>query len=297
MVFELCGFQPQKHLMKFLVFVIILCFPFISPAQRLHADIYAGVANYQGDLQGKAFTFDNAGFAAGIGLSYDLTRRFRLRTAFNYAKIEGNDKDNTTAKGVEVRNLSFRTNILEGQLALEYNLFDLEEKSWTPYAFAGGAVYHYNPYTFDSTGAKAYLQPLSTEGQGLEAYPDRKPYKLTQFAIPFGGGLKLALSGNVQLGFEFGFRKLFNDYLDDVSDSYADSSLLAAARGPQAVALAYRGDELPNGAPYPAAGAQRGNPKMKDWYYMTAVRLSFRLGNGGNGGGSGRGTGCPGNVY
>lgn len=282
--------------MKYFLIISMAFIPFISAAQRLHADLYGGVANYQGDLQGKVFTFDKAGASGGVGLSYDLTHKLIIRASGNFAKVQGNDKYNTTGKGVEIRNLNFKTNIVEGQVALEYNLLDLSVRSFTPYVFAGVAAYHFNPYTFDDTGNKTYLQPLSTEGQDLSQYPDKKKYKLTQLAIPFGGGLKLALSENLQMGFEFGFRKLFTDYLDDVSMNYADSSVLASARGPQSVALAYRGDELPGGAVYPAGGSQRGNPKMKDWYYITGIRLSYLLGTRQRKGNKTK-TGCPVNIY
>jgi hypothetical protein len=59
---------------------------------------------------------------------------------------------------------------------------------------------------------------LSTEGQGI--YPDKKPYSLWQPTIPFGGGVKFAITENLRIGFEIGLRKLFTDYLDDVSTSY-----------------------------------------------------------------------------
>ena len=58
--------------------LIILCnLPVIS--QGLRADLYAGVANYQGDLQGKRFTFTNARPAFGLGLSYDITNKLIIR--------------------------------------------------------------------------------------------------------------------------------------------------------------------------------------------------------------------------
>jgi hypothetical protein len=104
------------------------------------------------------------------------------------------------------------------------------------------------------------------------------------------------MSENLQLGLEFGFRKLFTDYLDDVSGNYADSAILFAARGAQAVALAYRGDELPGGPGYPDSETQRGNPKMKDWYYMTGIRISYLLGTGSRGTSGKRKSGCPVNV-
>jgi hypothetical protein len=41
----------------------------------------------------------------------------------------------------------------------------------------------------DEQGNKTYLKPLSTEGQGLTAYPDRKPYNLYQAALTYAAGI------------------------------------------------------------------------------------------------------------
>jgi hypothetical protein len=174
----------------------------------------------------------------------------------------------------------------------EFNVFSLDNIRWTPYAFGGLAVYHFDPYTQDSAGLKLFLKPLTTEGQGLAGYPTR-PYATTQLALPFGGGVKYAVSDNIRIGLELGMRKLFTDHLDDVSTNYAAASDLFAASGPKAVELAYRGDELPNGNPaYPAKGEQRGGAKEKDWYYFTGLHVAFRI--NANGGGGGRNKyGCP----
>lgn len=284
--------------MKGFFVLIALCLPFFSSAQRLHVDLYAGVSNYQGDLQDAVFTLKKAKPAFGLGASYDLSSHLSLRAALNVAKLEGDDADNKSGKGTELRNLNFKSNITEGNLLLQYNFLDIGVYGFTPYVFAGGAVYHFNPYTtVDSSDEKIYLQPLRTEGQGLSAYPDTKPYKLTQFAIPFGGGVQLALSEKIQVGFELGFRKLSHDYLDDVSTSYADPSVLASEVSLLSADLAFRGDELPNGTGFPGVGEQRGNPKLKDWYYITGLRMSFLLGSGNGGGRKSRGTGCPTNIY
>jgi hypothetical protein len=160
------------------------------------------------------------------------------------------------------------------------------------------AVYHFDPYTFDSAGRKYYLKPLSTEGEGFIA--GRNNYSLTQFSIPFGAGVKMPLSENINVGFEIGYRKLFTDYLDDVSTTYVDPNLLLVNRGAKAVELSYRGGELKTGSIVYPVGVQRGNPSSKDWYYFTGLTLTFRLGNNllGNGGGSGKNSelNCPKNV-
>ncbi len=76
-------------------------------------------------------------------------------------------------------------------------------------------------------------------------------------------------------------RKLFTDYLDDVSTTYVDEGTLAAAKGPTAVRFSYRGGELKNGEPaYPVAGTIRGGAKSKDWYYFQGITLRIRLHHG-----------------
>ena len=284
----------MKH--SILLFMAVL--PLDVFSQNFHADVFAGVATYQGDLQGKRITFAQSRPALGIGISYNISNKLIARTGFTYGTIEGNDKKNTTAKGIEFRNLNFKSAVSELHLGIEYNLFRLEGKSITPYFFAAIAGYHFNPYTNDSTGAKVFLKPLSTEGQGLAAYPDRKNYGLTQFALPFGGGIKLQISDNLQLAAEVGIRKLFTDYLDDVSFNYVDYATLLSAKGPKAVELAYRGDEVVGAPPYPADGAQRGSPKTKDWYYFSGIRLSAKLNNKAGRIANGKNKlGCPIKVY
>jgi opacity protein-like surface antigen len=263
----------------------------MADAQRVHLNLFGGATNYQGDLQDKNYTFNQAHLAGGLGLSYDLTDQFSIRGSALFGKISGDDKYGRN----KARNLNFTSKLAEAQLALEYYIYPLADHSLTPYVFAGIAMYHFSPYTYDTSNTKVFLSPLSTEGQGFVDGIDE--YKRSQFAIPFGGGVKLSLSENINVGLEVGFRKLFTDYLDDVSNAFVDKDLLLANRGPQAVELAFGGDELKSGAQYPAGGTMRGGPDHKDWYYFTGLTLSFRLGNG-NGGGLGKRSeyGCPVNV-
>lgn len=277
--------------------LVVLTFLFVPlctwSQQRLQLNLFGGFANYQGDLQGKPFTLEQSNAAFGAGLSYAITNHVLLRAGLVSGKVKASDKLNKPS--LQARNLDFETKITEGHAMIEYDLMDMAEKKFSPYIFAGLALYHFNPYTFDSSGSKVMLQPLSTEGQGLAQYPDRKAYKLTQLAIPVGGGLKLRLSDNVLIAYEVGLRKLSTDYLDDVSSSYVDQTALLAARGAKAVELAYRGDEVKNGPPdYPADGTRRGSPKLKDWYYFHGISLSIGLNIGG--GGRRSRYGCPAGV-
>ena len=203
-----------------------------------------------------------------------------MLSGFNIAHVGASDKFNKP--DLVARNLSFQSKIFEWNVMAEYNLFDLNEHRFTPYAFAGLAVYHFNPYAYDTLGNKIYLRPLSTEGEGLPQSAN-KEYGLTQLAIPFGVGIKLRVTSNVVLSYEISFRKLFTDYLDDVSKRYVDEATLLTDKGPVAVEMAYRGDEIKNGAPYPAGGSLRGNSKYNDWYYFSGIRVSISFGDGYNG--------------
>lgn len=280
--------------MKGLFFCILFLFSalFIK-AQRMYFTTFAGVSNYQGDLQGKKFTFQQSHFAAGIGLAYQITDQLYATANIKIGKLSGDDAD--AVKNAS-RNLRFSSPLTEFQVGFEYDLLNKNEIGFTPYVLAGVAVFHFNPSTRDKAGNIVYLQPLGTEGQGF--YKGRKKYNLTEISIPFGGGMKFTLTENVTLSVEAGFRKTFTDYIDDVSTAYVDKALLLANNGQRAVDLAFRGGELNPVLTYPTDGRIRGNPKSKDWYYFTGLSVSFKLRGSHVGRNGGRGsTACPVNVY
>ena len=269
------------------LFAAIFLFTSFQSIAQFRLGVFGGLSNYQGDLVDKPYKSSKAAF--GITVSYPLSERFFIRAGLTFGKVAGADSLSDKPE-LLARNLSFQSPITEFSVLGEYNIFNLDQIRWTPYIFAGVAVFHYNPYTFDAAGNQVYLQPLGTEGQGLPGYSANQ-YSLTALSIPFGGGVKYAISDRVQLGLEVGLRKTFTDYIDDVSDGYADPSDLLIGRGPQSAELSYRGDEV--GFPaYPVKGFTRGNPKSKDYYYFSGLHLTFQLGDG-SGGGRNKGYGCP----
>jgi hypothetical protein len=238
------------------------CFlPLITAAQNFHFSGRLGFANYQGDLKARAISLSQAKLMGSIGAQYDLSEHITARSYLTLASLHADDKKGTTA--MQQRNLNFS----------QYNFFSLNDRWWTPYIFAGIGFYHFNPYTKDTSGKKYFLQPLSTEGEGFMTGVNN--YKLTQFSIPFGFGAEYSLNEDMRIGIEFGYRKIFTDYLDDVSNKYVDQASLLNARGAKAVELAYRGNEVQAG-PYPAAGIGRGNPNNKDGYYYIALTYTVR---------------------
>ncbi len=274
--------------------ILFLASSYFAKAQNLHLTVFGGSSNYQGDLQGSRFTFNQAKGAVGVGVLYELSDKLFIRAGFTYAKVAADDKKSPLNAS---RNLSFSSPISELHLGLEYDLLNNYEHSFTPFIFAGIGTFGFNPSAIDKLGNKVFLQPLGTEGQGF--YLGRQKYSLRGMAIPIGGGIKLALSDDIHLRFETGLRILSTDYLDDVSTTLADKNDLLINNGQKAVDMAFRGNELKPALSYPGAGAKRGNPKVKDYYYFTGLGLSFRLSpKYDRGYGSGKSQlGCPKSVF
>ncbi len=278
---------------------IFLLLSITSYSQGVHIGVFGGASAYNGDLTEKFFPKSVTNGVIGLTGTYEITDNILARAGLTYTMVGAADRFNEDAD-LRARNLSFETRIFEFSLVGEYDLFSLNEKRFTPYAMAGVAVFHFDPYIYYTGKQKVFLQPLGTEGQGIAGY--EKKYGLTQFAIPFGGGVKYAINDNLRIGLEAHMRKTFTDYIDDVSTNYADATELLNGNGQLAVDVSYRGDELTGGNPvYPAKGAQRGSPKHKDFYYFAGLHLTYRIsgdGGGGFGGGGGKGKlGCPTNIY
>jgi hypothetical protein len=260
---------------------------------------------------GPMFFLGDLGGAAGIGrtfikdVDYPLTKLSKglfvnvaprewigFRVAVNTGLLEGDDKEAPNKGGDEVtrleRNLNFRTRLLEGYGAVEFypsvflEQYDGLKGKLRPYGVIGVGVYHFNPQTQDKNGNWVALQPLHTEGEGFPEYPDRKVYKLTQMEIPMGFGFKYYLKENLFIGLEVLHRKLFTDYVDDVSTNYIDPTLFNKYLSPANAALArqlnYRGTySWATTRPADIVGAQRGDPKQNDAYFSTILRLGWRL--------------------
>lgn len=224
-----------------------------------------------------------------IGIAPKEWLGFRL--AVNSGVLEGDDSEAPNKGGDEVtrlqRNLNFKSKLLEGYLAAEiYPTVFLEKYDGLagkirPYGVIGVGMYHFNPQTQDKNGNWVALQPLHTEGQGFPEYPDRKVYKLTQMEIPMGLGFKYYLKENMFIGLEVLHRKLFTDYVDDVSTDYIDpvyfNKYLTPANAALARQLNYRGTYTWATRPADVVGEQRGDPKENDAYFSTIIRLGWRL--------------------
>ena len=237
--------------------------------------VFVGKMNYQGDLNPSSFKFSNSKPMIAVSVRQSINRFISLKGGFSIGSLTAADRYNRDY--LKPRNLSFNTTIKEASLSMEAALLDLSTKRFTPYLYGSVSIYHFNPWAHDKNGRKIFLQPLSTEGQGLSQFPKQKPYKLTQHNVGFGGGARYAINDNMNIGVEFSQRKTFTDYLDDVSSIYVDRNTLLQAKGAKAVEMAYRGGELSGSQGYPSHGEQRGTPSEMDWYYFFGINFEIRL--------------------
>jgi len=230
----------------------------------------------------------------GLYINFYPTEWLGFRIAGNLGYVEGDDSEAPAKGGWEedrkYRNLHFKSNIQEAYAALElyptvfFEGYDGLQGKFRPYGIGGVGIFHFNPQAKDVDGKWVDLAPLKLEGQGFAQYPDSKPYELTQMNLLAGAGFKFYLKENLYVGLEVLHRKLFTDYVDDVSHNYYIDPIhfdanLAAPQAAQARRLYYRGTyTFPSTRPYEEF-AQRGDPKQNDAYFSSIIRFGWRIGN------------------
>ncbi|MBN8578210.1 MAG: outer membrane beta-barrel protein [Cytophagales bacterium] len=259
---------------KLLVLVVLVSIAEAAVAQSFYAIrknrsliavVGAGTATYFGELSNPGDYFDaKPGLSAGM--QYYLTPQLSIRSDLTFFTMEGTDAKADDA-GRTSRNLSFKSNNLEFNVAGAFNLFPNGDRYYrrpyyNVYGFAGLGFLYFNP-TAEYQGKKYALQPLNTEGAD---------YSRFTLVIPYGIGVRFKAGPNFNVALEGGFRKVFTDYLDDVSTVYLDNSSFT---NPIAQALADRRPEI--GKPINAAGKQRGNPGSDDGYMLLSVKLEYYL--------------------
>lgn len=297
--------------------VLFLCFILYSKTSSSQAISFAngkyelglgiGPMHFLGDLGGgvgrgtsfiKDLDIPLTKLNKGLYLNYYPTEWLGLRLAGNLGYVEGDDALAPAKGGAEedrkYRNLSFHSKISEAYAAIEIyptvflEKYDGRQGKLRPFAVGGVGIYHFDPYAKADNGNNVRLQPLRLEGQGFSQYPDSKPYKLTQMNLLLGAGAKYYVKENFYVGIEVLHRKLFTDYVDDVSNNYYvdpihfDSNL-PAADAVMARSLYYRGiyttsASNPGDSRYSPQRAQRGDPTENDSFFSTILRLGWRLG-------------------
>ncbi|MBA3662865.1 MAG: outer membrane beta-barrel protein [Bacteroidetes bacterium] len=208
--------------------------------------VFGGASYYIGDLNPRKHFFPSHP-GLGVFFRYTTNYRFAFRFGVNYGTVSASDANSKEPDQLE-RNLNFHSPIYDGHAVAEFNFVDYrignDKHYFSMFIFAGLGMCYMNPHS-NVNGVDVPLVNLRTEGQS-------KSYSKYQVTIPFGVGFKWNVLPRIGLGVEWGPRKMFTDYLDDVSGAYSS-----------------------NGFGIP--GTMRGNPRSKDWYFFYGFTLSFKL--------------------
>lgn len=220
--------------MKFCITILLFFIVLGSFAQKRDRSTElggtAGVSYYFGELNPPAtgqFRFVHPAF--GMLLRRNYNSRFALKSTLIYGNLSGSDARAGISTFEKNRNLAFKSMLVELSGHIEFMFYEFKVKDlnpyYSPYVFAGLSVFYFNP------------RPKIPE----------KPYSPVTPAFPFGAGVKLKFSHRLLMGLEWGFRRTFTDYIDDISTVYP-------------------------------TGYQRGDSKNKDWFSFAGITLSVRIG-------------------
>jgi hypothetical protein len=251
---------------------VILFFTLLTSqtfSQKSEIGLFLGGSYYIGDLNPQIH-FLLTKPAAGIIYRYNFNQRISLKIDALYGTVAGDD---AISKANLNRNLNFKSPIIELSPNIEINFLPFklgnDKTPFTNYVFAGIALFRFDPQA-EYNGTYYHLQPLGTEGQRTSVY-NKKPYSLINFSIPFGIGFKKNIGKYVCIGLEWGLRKTFTDYIDDVSTQYVDPSVLSSENRPISAYLADKSTTTNN------VGMQRGNSYTKDWYSFAGLHITFKI--------------------
>ena len=177
-----------KYIKALFVSFILLVFSSNLNAQKtLELGILGGGSYYLGEMN-PAIPFANTQLAFGALARYNINDRTAIKLSYSRGTIKGVDSQ---PGRIVPQDYSFTSAVNDISLVGEFNWWDY---------FTGSKRSYFTPYLY--AGLAYYISDLES---GI--------------AIPFGFGFKYSISERFGLGFEWGMRKTFSDYLDGVNAS------------------------------------------------------------------------------
>ncbi|WP_254561618.1 type IX secretion system protein PorG [Dyadobacter diqingensis] len=216
--------------MKFSLKLLVLVITILTvqhgtvQAQKIEVGGGLGVFNYKGDIS-PSFKFRFFKPGGSLFFRYNPNQALSLRAELAAGLIGAADQYSKDPFQ-KARNMSFRTRITEASAVAEYNFLDYQEKrfavNWTPYVFGGLGISKFKPDVVTDS------------------------YKTNSLVIPYGVGIKYQIRRPWNIGLEYGTRKTFSDYYDNLG-----------------------------GDPKSTVKLEQGDPSKKDTYYYIRLSISY----------------------
>jgi hypothetical protein len=195
-----------------------------------------GSTNIYGDIGGTAdannlyglkdIRISETRYSLYTGIRYKIQKDLALKFNLIYGRGIGNDAN---SKNAEYRGYSFKTGLLEPSFQLEYSFLSEERRLAVSKLFnRKGMVNNFSlisAYGFAGIGSVFYFPKLDLHGSSpIPNTEFTSGYSKFSLAIPFGLGLKYVVNKSWSIGFEFGRRIVFSDYLDGISTKYSKAN-------------------------------------------------------------------------
>ena len=248
--------------------------------------VQGGDMPYNGDLSNAGIGFlSNWNTFGGFYLRYRPINRVGLRFNGIFGRIDATRDYSVSIPGGGRGSFtrSFRSPITEFSLAAEVDLFylgDPDDRFVAPYIMAGIGRTSFNPQAENRDGLLVDLQPLRTEGQGIEGgVYDPFPYDLDIITFHLGGGIRAKLSDRFVLGGEVSGRVTGTDYLDDISGTRVVYNDVLENGGSESAYFsnpALTPGDVPDDYSYTRGG------DSNDFYFLINLTLGIRLGGWGS---------------
>lgn len=234
-------------------------------------------------------------FSGMLGYRYQIGERLYTRVNVMFSKV-GADDANSGREVRKVRNLNFRSDLLEAGATVDYYFIKEKElprhglkgpsfgRRIAGYLFVGFSALHFNPMG-QYEGAWYDLQPLCTEGQGTgikyrvkqggvnAVIETQEPYSRLAYAVPIGLGFKVQINTNVSVGLEIAQHFTTTDYIDDCS-SYYFNYAQEGVEPPSGMTSVFA-NRMGKNAP---TGTQRGDSGYNDAYFTTMFSVYYKFG-------------------
>jgi hypothetical protein len=237
--------------------VFFLISTFLSQAQ-LEIGGFAGGSFYMGDINPNK-PFLQTSIAYGLLGRYPLNSRWAVKVNLYKGILNGSDN---VSKYNEERSLEFTSSIWELGGVAEFNFL--------PY-FTGSLKCYFTPYIFGGVAA-LYHRPKLGNIDLRDYHTENTTYSYSVLSIPFGIGVKYSFSKRIATSLEWGMRKTFTDYIDDISKDYYIDPNSPTLNPDELESLPYS-DPNRNHLP----GMQRGNSKTNDWYSFAGLTITYNI--------------------
>lgn len=245
------------------IIIILACFLSSLKAQKgVELGGHIGLSHYYGDLN-PDYSLSDPGLSFGLKARRNFNYRVCVAMGLDYGRIGGSD-ENAVNAFERSRNLSFKSNVYDLNFTMEFNFFPYVHGSsdfyYTPYLFGGFSMFRFNPKA-ELDGETYTLRDYNTEGNFGSGQ-----YFLMAGSVVYGMGLKYDINTDFSINIQLSGRRIFNDYIDDVSGSYPNYNQLANAT---AVALSNRSEDNGHGIP----NTQRGDGRSNDAIYYLQIGI------------------------